>query len=449
MTAPPTLSVVFKNYNHGHLLRRSLSALSAQTDSADEWILIDDASQDNSREILEDWIRGRENCTLICREVNEGVISSLNEGLRRARGDYVYFAAADDVTLPDLFAKLLTAAAAHPGVGLCLADFFLFNDDTGWRRRHHVSQKNRAAFLRGPDFGRLLLSGAPFHYPPSGVIVHRESLLAVGGFNAKAGWLTDWWTNLQVGLQHGVCFVPEALAGFRADPASFSGAGTKKAPEVAALWSLAATYKAGGDRESLWLSAAMAVPEPGRRLMWRELYRHPECWTWIARHGWNQRVWPTIRPWLWPAAQVIRWVAPNSIHVSALRFFGATLAPGVRLARSVNVDRPWRLRVDEGAIIESGVKIGARASVFIGAHASIGCGSQIDSSMSNPDLPGPDAVIIGAHASIGERAVIFSGAEIAANSSVGAHTLMSAADSPGPSRQLLEEILALPRNEMG
>jgi glycosyltransferase involved in cell wall biosynthesis len=444
MPGPPTLSVVLANYNHGSLLRRSLPALFAQTRPADEFILLDDASTDDSRAVLAEFAHGRAHVTVVHHETNCGVIPTYREGLRRARGDYIYFAAADDVALPDLFSRLMAAAAAHLGAGLCLADFFLFRSEGGKITRCHVCLAESAAFLDGRGFGRLLLSGARFYYPPCAAIVRRDALLGLEAYDPRAGWFTDWWTNLQIGLRSGVCLVPEALAGFQVSPDSFSGGGTKKAPDIGELWSLVVTSKTG-EAEIFWLCLLAVLPADVRRLLWREVLRRPKCWSWALRYGWSLVVLPALRPWLWPAFQAASRLGPVTLFPAALRWFGAAVARDVQMARGVTVDRPWKLRIDEGAVLESGVKIVARATVHIGAQAVLARGVEINSSLRAPDAAETDAVIAGARACVGENARVYAGAAIAAGAVIPPQAVIRAADSPEAARQILESILRGPK----
>ena len=47
------LSVVTPNYNHGHLIGRAIEAVLSQSRCPDEYLILDDASTDNSLEIIE------------------------------------------------------------------------------------------------------------------------------------------------------------------------------------------------------------------------------------------------------------------------------------------------------------------------------------------------------------------------------------------------------------
>ena len=91
------LTAVLTNFNHGRYLSRSLGSILEQTRPPDEVIVIDDASTDDSIAIIDALLPGFPNARLVRNLVNQGVIANLNDGLRLARGEYVHFAAADDV----------------------------------------------------------------------------------------------------------------------------------------------------------------------------------------------------------------------------------------------------------------------------------------------------------------------------------------------------------------
>src|SRR6266705_1267642 len=52
----PTLSVVLPNYNHARLIPRALEALLAQDPAPDEIILVDDASTDDSLDVIASFV---------------------------------------------------------------------------------------------------------------------------------------------------------------------------------------------------------------------------------------------------------------------------------------------------------------------------------------------------------------------------------------------------------
>jgi glycosyltransferase involved in cell wall biosynthesis len=118
---PPTqstLSVIMPNYNHARFLPYALEAILGQTRPADEIIVIDDASQDDSLSVIERY-RGRHaRFQLVRNTQNLGVVRNLNRGIELAGGDYVYCAAADDIAHPGLLARGLALLAEHPQAAL-------------------------------------------------------------------------------------------------------------------------------------------------------------------------------------------------------------------------------------------------------------------------------------------------------------------------------------------
>src|ERR1700687_483080 len=106
-TMPVTLSVVLPNYNHARFVGRALAALLGQQRTADEIIVIDDGSTDDSVRVIDGIAASAPAIRVLHNASNIGVIATLQRGLEAARGKYVYFAAADDWIFPDFFALAL------------------------------------------------------------------------------------------------------------------------------------------------------------------------------------------------------------------------------------------------------------------------------------------------------------------------------------------------------
>ena len=60
-----TLTTILLNYNHARFLPHSLASLLAQTRRANELIIIDDASTDNSIEVISDFLPKFPNAELV------------------------------------------------------------------------------------------------------------------------------------------------------------------------------------------------------------------------------------------------------------------------------------------------------------------------------------------------------------------------------------------------
>jgi glycosyltransferase involved in cell wall biosynthesis len=223
----PTLSVVMPNYNHARYLEAALQAHLNQTTAPLEIIVVDDASTDDSRALVERAAGAHPRLRLIALPRNGGVVRAMNRGLREARGDYVCFSAADDLVTPDFSAWSLEVLAGHPTAGFCFSDLAVLDGDSGSVRRVPLFLSDRPCMFSPREMERALTR---LHYalPSHTILYRRDALLAVGGFMEELRWLADWFANYVLAFRHGACYVPEVLAYCRASPHSYSGRGSRQ-----------------------------------------------------------------------------------------------------------------------------------------------------------------------------------------------------------------------------
>jgi glycosyltransferase involved in cell wall biosynthesis len=92
----PKVSIIVPNYNYARFLPRRLESIERQTYRDFEIILLDDASSDDSMQVLTQFAQ-QHGCRLVRNERNSGnVFKQWNKGLRLATGQYVWIAEADD-----------------------------------------------------------------------------------------------------------------------------------------------------------------------------------------------------------------------------------------------------------------------------------------------------------------------------------------------------------------
>lgn len=96
------ISVIIPVYNSEKFLPRCLESIVRQTYKDFECVVVDDGSTDHSLSICKDYEK-RDPRFRVFHKNNGGVSSARNYGLRNAKGDFIYFADADD----ELFADAL------------------------------------------------------------------------------------------------------------------------------------------------------------------------------------------------------------------------------------------------------------------------------------------------------------------------------------------------------
>ncbi len=95
------VSIVVPVYNAGPFIAETIYSVQAQTYRVWELLLVDDCSQDNSREIIRQECAKDERLRLVVQEENGGTAKARNRGVQEACGQYLCFLDADDLWLPE------------------------------------------------------------------------------------------------------------------------------------------------------------------------------------------------------------------------------------------------------------------------------------------------------------------------------------------------------------
>ena len=100
------VSIIVPVYMAEAYIAETIEMVRRQTYKNWELILVDDASPDNSAEIIQGIIQKAKECIhLIKKEKNEGAARARNTGIEHAKGRYIAFLDADDVWKPDKLEK--------------------------------------------------------------------------------------------------------------------------------------------------------------------------------------------------------------------------------------------------------------------------------------------------------------------------------------------------------
>lgn len=107
----PRVSVVVPNYNYARYLRERLESIERQTVPPYELIVLDDASTDDSVEVIREYLASCSIPTrLVVNDSNSGsVFRQWQRGVEMARGDFVWIAEADDLADPEFLQETLPA----------------------------------------------------------------------------------------------------------------------------------------------------------------------------------------------------------------------------------------------------------------------------------------------------------------------------------------------------
>lgn len=137
------ISLVITTFNYGHFLERSIRSAIEQTldKEAYEIIVIDDASTDHTSLILDNF---QENIRMIRFEKNMGLAAARNEGVRKAKGQFVIFLDADDYIHRDLLRVQKLFLEENNSIDAVSTDYYLV-DERGNHIQHVNAEQNPIA----------------------------------------------------------------------------------------------------------------------------------------------------------------------------------------------------------------------------------------------------------------------------------------------------------------
>lgn len=127
----PESTVLMSVYNGASYLRDAIESILIQTYRDFEFVVIDDASTDDTCRIVESFSDPR---LILMRNVAQlGLARSLNRGIDVARGRYIVRMDADDISVPNRIAKQIRFMEEHSDVGVCGSWMSLIGECGGYR----------------------------------------------------------------------------------------------------------------------------------------------------------------------------------------------------------------------------------------------------------------------------------------------------------------------------
>lgn len=238
------VSVVIPVFNGERYLDQAVESVLAQTHSDFELIIVDDGSSDDSANIAERRAR-RDARVRLLRQPNGGVAAARNTGLEAARGEWVACLDHDDLMLPHRLERQIAFIAAHPEVKL-FGSVCEYINERGRPCGHTVSAPLRSR----ADLDALLAKGRLIGLTHPSVIMHRETIRALGGYDPAMEPAEDldlWMRVAQAG--HLVLQDDEVLTRYRVHGRSITGGQVAKISRASTLVAARAAARAAGRPE--------------------------------------------------------------------------------------------------------------------------------------------------------------------------------------------------------
>ncbi len=192
------VSVIIPTYNRADTISRALNSVFNQTYPADEVIVVDDGSSDNTA----DGIRQQYPTVTLIEQTNKGVSAARNTGIKSAANDWIALLDSDDEWLPDKLKTIDHMRKQYP-------DEILFHSDEIWIRRGvRVNPMNKHNKYGGSIFHHCLPLCV---ISPSAAVIKRSLFDRVGFFNETLPACEDYDLWLRVCHRFPVFYIDQPL----------------------------------------------------------------------------------------------------------------------------------------------------------------------------------------------------------------------------------------------
>lgn len=186
------LSIITINYNNAIGLRKTIDSVFAQTYGDFEYILVDGASTDGSKEILEQLQHSKDAGDIafpliIISEPDSGIYNAMNKGILLAQGEYLQFLNSGDyLTSPTILEQVFSISTTADVIYGHRIDVLSTGATTTWK----VPESVTAYFL----WNSMIAHQASF--------IRRTLFDSVGMYREDLTYASDWEFFLKAFVQH-------------------------------------------------------------------------------------------------------------------------------------------------------------------------------------------------------------------------------------------------------
>ncbi|WJF91638.1 glycosyltransferase family 2 protein [Paraburkholderia bonniea] len=224
--AVPLVSLALATYNGQTWLPELLASLEAQRWPNLELVVADDASTDNTPELLRHYA-GRIPLRLVAAGERVGIVRNFERAIAACKGDYIALVDQDDVWTPEKISSLMQAVQAAEAQGGTAQPVLAFCDiELVDAELKCLSPSLFAATPKCCRAARLRDFFLSNHIPGCAMLLNRAAVSRALPFPAEAV-MHDWWLALIVAAFGEIRYVAAAHLKYRQHGGNAVSAGTK------------------------------------------------------------------------------------------------------------------------------------------------------------------------------------------------------------------------------
>ena len=201
------VSIGIPNFNMAGYVAHAIESVLKQTYQDIEVLVLDDASTDNSVEVIQAFSDNR--IRFLKFDENRGTVAAINQMAAMATGEWYVSLAADDLLDPTTIERMVNEFVRDPWLEFVATQTdFIDKDGNPYTADHTFKHILKAANKPRDEWLRQLYYGNQYF----GVGMYRRKvLLDIGGWNAEHGVLTDYEMYLRLLQRENIHVIEESL----------------------------------------------------------------------------------------------------------------------------------------------------------------------------------------------------------------------------------------------
>ncbi len=152
MTNTPLITVIMPAYNVGKYVAEAIESILNQTFRNFEFLIFNDGSTDDTAHIIRQYADKDQRITFFDYQQNTGYLKHLNEGIDKAKGKYIARMDADDISLPERFAKQVAFMENNLEMVVVGTKYTTFGERIFTRQLEENDEQIRVHLLEGCTF---------------------------------------------------------------------------------------------------------------------------------------------------------------------------------------------------------------------------------------------------------------------------------------------------------
>lgn len=221
----PLISVIMPAYNAEKYIAKAIQSILDQTYTNYELIIIDDASTDNTWEIIQSFKRKDRRIVTLRNKINQKLGTSLNKCILKSKGKYIARMDADDWSFLNRLHIQYEYMESNPKVGMSGGAMMICDDKL-------IVQGKREYKLVDGDIRKRIFLYSPFSHP---TVIFRKSILTKSGlYDKRYNPAEDYELYFRIGKFAEFGNLPQALIKYRVIQNSMT-TGSTKAMELKTL----------------------------------------------------------------------------------------------------------------------------------------------------------------------------------------------------------------------